>query len=173
MAVNTKNLLIASIAMSGVSLALSAYGAYKMYKAAKTLDAKIDDLAEGIDIDIPDVITQKAMEKAARDAANRAASDAARSITREFSSDVRQSVSEAVKKEKAALQSEIKDEIKRKVGEIDISDAKAEVVAEAKQEVSERLSRELEGIKAEYNQHLKDVSDIYSSIAKSMKSAAV
>ena len=170
---NEKNLIYLALGVSFGALATACYGAFKMVKAARTLNAKIDDLSSGIDIDIPDAVVSAAVEKAIDRMAGKAAADARDDVRREFSSEIRSEVKSAVSKEKEALRSEIKDEIKKHIGYIDISDVKDEVIKDAKLEVSDRLSRELDGIKEEYNKHLNDVKDIYSSIAKSMESAAV
>lgn len=170
---SSKNLVIVSLVSSAGALVIASYGAFKMVKAANTLNAKIDDLVNNTVVDIPDAIIETATQRAVDKTAKEVASSAASKIAHEFDDDIRTAVNGAIAKEKESLRSEIKEEIKKKVGNIDISEAKEEVISEAKREVSDRLSNELDGIKAEYNKHLNDVKDIYSSIAKDIKSAAL
>lgn len=172
---NTTYLLIGigSLVTSVAALGVSLYGAVKMGKAAKTLDASVDDLVNHTVVDIPDSVIETATRRAVDKAADRVATRAAESIKHEFDDDIRSAVKDAVRKQNETLNGKIKDEINKRVGYIDISDVKDEVIREAKKETADRLSKELDGIKADYNQHLNDIKDIYSSIAKDMKSAAI
>lgn len=169
---NTNAIAIGGAVVSGLALIVAGYGAYKMHKASKNLNAAVEDLSDNIVVDISDAVIEQATNKAVEKAADHAAQLAVASIKHEFDDEIRATVKDAVVKEKETLKSEIKEQIKKKVGYIDISDVQEEVKNEAKSEAMEKFKADLDAIVSSHNQELNSIKDIYSSIAKTMKGAA-
>lgn len=165
-------MLIVSLVTSAGALVTSAIGCFKMKKVADKVGITIDNMADNIDVDIPESVISAATDKAVEKAAEKAAREVTSSIKREFDRDIRSEVRKAVNSEKESIKSEVKEQIKKEVGYIDISNVKEEVINEAKSESMERFKADLDAVVSAHNQKLKDTQEIYSSIAKTMKSAA-
>ena len=65
------------------------------------------------------------------------------------------------------MKGDVSREIQRQVENISIQGIKEEVIRRAKEQVTDKLEAELDGITDSYNRQLNDIAKIYRSISKS------
>lgn len=166
---NTKMVTSLAMVFGAAGMIFGAYSAYKAHKMNERLNGVLDDISDNIDVDISDEIIAEATEKAVSKAADHAAQIAVASVKKEFEDDIKVYVQRAVAEQKGSMHTKIEEEITKRIGYIDISDAKKEVIAAAKSEAAERFQSDLDAILKNHNDELKNIQTIYSSIANSMK----
>lgn len=172
MAVNTNTLLGIGIGFGAIGMIFGFVSMHRVDKITRKLGVAIDDMADSVEIDIPDSMIQEATDKAVDHAVSRAAADVAKQISREFDGEIRSEVRKSVANEKSMVREKVKEQIEKEIGYIDIEDAKAEVIQRAKSQAAERFKSDLDAILANHNKELDNISTIYSSIANTMKGAA-
>lgn len=159
-----KNETILTITVVGIGLGYIGYMNNKLHKISKMLDMTIDSISSGIDVDISNELIESAIDRAV----DRAADSAARDIIRNLNSEIRMQVERKVDVNSADIKESVSKEITKQVKNIDISDMEREIVNKAKDAVTEKFDRKLDGLLDDFNANLQNVQKIYSSIAKSM-----
>lgn len=142
----------------------------RLKDVCRRLDVSIDDLVNKAGKDIQLDISDKAVNEAIDRLISEQVAASAPRIEAKIRSDLYSKISDEVKREVNAQYNDIKTnvvrEVKEKVGHIDISDVKKQVIADAKEEAAGRFRDELDNILERFNDQLSDVKKIYSSIAK-------
>ena len=162
------------IGLGGVVLGLVGIGyglgsRKKLNDICTRLDKTIDELSDkDIEIELSDAIVNSAVEKAAEKEAKFAVSRAIKEIKYDIEHDMRQEVKSAVITQGTEIKQSVSKEIEKQVSRIDISDMKSEIVEKAKEEVADRLDKNLDGILEKFNGDLTNISKIYQSIASAM-----
>ena len=165
-----------SIVLGVVSVGIATVGAIysivsgKRYKQlCEKFDTCIDDLCERDDlkIDISERIINEAIDKAVDKQVKITVPEVENNVRAELMTKVSSEVKKEVNASYESIKSNVAREIKQQVGNIDISEVKKQVVADAKEEAAGRFRDELDGILNRFNDQLSDVKKIYSSIAKS------
>lgn len=150
------------------SIAYAFYTNHKMKSVCTKLDKSIDDVASNIKVDISDVIIDSAVEKAVEKEAGVAVKRATDKAVRDIESDISKEVKTAVREHYSDLKEEVAKEMRKKVGEIDVTEIKEEVIEKAKNQLAEKFDGSLDGLLDKFNGDLDNVSKIYRSIAKSI-----
>lgn len=132
------------------------------------LDKTIDELSKDIEVDVQDMVVSAAVEKAVEREAKIAVTKAIKEIKYDTECDMRKEVKSAVIAQGSEIKQSVSKEIEKQVSRIRIDDMKDEVVERAKQEVADRLDKNLDGILEKFNGDLTNISKIYQSIASAM-----
>lgn len=140
----------------------------KLTDICSRLDKTIDELSKDIEVTLPDMIVNSAVEKAANREAKIAVSRVIKDITYETEHEMRKEVKSAVITQSSEIKQSVSKEIEKQVSRIRIDDMKEEVIERAKQEVADRLDKNLDGILEKFNGDLTNISKIYQSIASVM-----
>lgn len=170
-----KNLIVNGI-VAGVVAIGTAVAAYKIHKLTQqvkaitgTVDKAVDDLAKDINTHVTDAIVNSAVEKAVDREASRAIYNATSDVVSEMKKDMRLQIREHIDGYCVDLKSMVKEEMNRQVKKISVEEIRQEVIADAKDEAAKRFKADLDKILEQHNEELNKVTEIYSSIAKSMR----
>lgn len=155
------------ICLGGVALLISVIASRKSTKVAKVIGKTIDDLSEkDIAADITKTLIEKAVDRNVKQQVENmlpgVAIDAIKSARMAFKA----VIEEEVNKQYADTKNEVKRALKERVGRIDISDVKREVVEDAKEEAEDKFRDELDNVLESFNNKLEDVGKVYTSIAR-------
>lgn len=140
----------------------------KLTDICAKLDMSIEDLSKDIEVDVQDMVVSAAVEKAVEREAKIAVTKAIKEIKYDTECDMRKEVRSAVIAQGSEIKQSVSKEIEKQVSRIRIDDMKDEVVERAKQEVADRLDKNLDGILEKFNGDLTNISKIYQSIANVM-----
>lgn len=171
--VNTNTLVGIGIGTGIIGMIFGLVSLAKVDRMSKNLGVALDNIEDNIDVEIPDAVVEKATDRAVEKAVTKAAEAVAYKVTKEFDADIRSEVRKAVEAENKLVKTKVKEQIEKSIGYIDISEAKAEVVENAKEEAMEKFKSDLDAVLANHNKELESIQKIYSSIASTMKGAAV
>ena len=156
------------VVLGAASIAYAIYTNNKMKNICAKLDKSIDDVASNVKVDISDVIIDSAVEKAVEKEAGIAVKRATDKAVKDIESDISKEVKAAVREHYSDLKEDVAKEMRKKVGEIDVTEIKEEVVEKAKTQLAEKFDGSLDGLLDKFNGDLDNVSKIYRSIAKSI-----
>lgn len=157
------------VVMLGVaSIVYALYTTHKMKSVCAKLDKSIDDVASNVKVDISDVLIDTAVEKAVEREAGVAVKRATDKAVKDIENDISKEVKSAVREHYSDLKEDVAKEMRKKVGEIDVTEIKEEVVEKAKNQLAEKFDGSLDGLLDKFNGDLDNVSKIYRSIAKSI-----
>lgn len=140
----------------------------KLTDICAKLDMSIEDLSNDIEVDLSDMMVGAAVEKAVDREAKNVVSKAIKEIKYDVECDMRKEIKSAVITHSSEIKQSVSKEIEKQVSRIRIDDMKDEVVERAKQEVADRLDKNLDGILEKFNGDLTNISKIYQSIANVM-----
>lgn len=140
----------------------------KLYKISDRLDKSIDELAGGMEIDIPKALIDQAVEKAVAAEAKTAVTRATGEVIGEMKRDIRDKVTLAVDKEYDAIKDKVLQEVTEAASKIDVARVRRDVEQAAERAAQEKFDDNLDEILRKFNENLSNTSRIYSSIAGAM-----
>lgn len=140
----------------------------KMNQVAKTVNKSIDELANGVTVDIPDEMVDRAINKAVEIRAKWAVDDAINVVKKRVENDLYSKVSNAVDSQYSDLKKVVFKEMTKKAADIDEDSIREDIVEAAKEKALEKFDDNLDDILEKFNSNLEHLSDIYGSIAKTM-----
>lgn len=130
---NIAAIIGATVITTGV--AYSVTESRKTRKELEKFNKAVDDMAKGIDVDIPDAIVNTAMTKAAE----REATKAAANVNKEAVSIISSRVKKEVENERQHISESVKTKIEEQISLVDINDVKKQVVDKATQSVAKEV----------------------------------
>ena len=140
----------------------------KLHDICDRLDKSLDDLSKGIEVDIPQVMIDKAVDKAVSREVEKQVKVSAREAVLKVSSDIERNVRESVNKSYSDIDRSVKAEIKKQIAFIDVREARKEVTKEAKDSALEKFDSDLNDILENYKEELDTVTKIYKTIANTI-----
>lgn len=150
----------------GIGYAVCAHS--KLAKISERLDKSIDDLAEDMEIDIPEELVNKAVERAVQDETARAVKRATDEAILALKRDIHSEVQKAVDKEYKSVKDSVLKEITASAAKIDASRVRRDVEAAAKEAALEKFNDNLDGILEKFNENLDNTAKIYGSIREAL-----
>lgn len=160
---NWGNLIIGAIAVAAVGYGIAMHT--KLAKVSERLDKGINDLADNVEIDIPEALVNKAVEKAVTSEAKKAVEKATTDALDELKRDIHSSVSAAVDKEYENIKSTVLKKATDEAAKIDTVRVRRDVEKAAYNVAMEKFNDNLDDILGKFNDNLNNVSKIYSSMA--------
>ena len=136
------------------------YLGFRLKKMSGKYEEAIDKIANEIDIDISNEIIEAAVDKAVDREAALQVNNACNRAVRLVQSDIFNTVQAAVNAEKKTLNEDVKKAIEKKLADIDISDAKKEVIEMAQEIVANRLEEDTKAIAGTYEASIKKVAEM-------------
>lgn len=162
----TKNDIFATLlgiaGLVGIGYAIGTHT--KMAKISERLDRSINDLADNMEIDIPEKLIDKAVEEAAKNEARRAVEEATKEVINQIKNDIHTKVQREVDKEYDSIKDSVLKEITVSASKIDTSKVRKDVEEAAKKAVLDKFDDNLDDILEKFNKDLDNTSKIYSSI---------
>ena len=163
---NLVGLLGAALGLVGIGYALGTHS--KMSKISDKLDISIEDLANKTPVDIPESMIERATEKAVAIEVKNAVSKATDVVLKDVKRDIHKQVSDAIESEYSSIKDTVLEQATDEAAKIDIKRVRADVEKAAKEAVLEKLDDNMDHILENFNDHLKNTSRIYNSIADTM-----
>lgn len=160
------NILIGIAGVVGIGYAIGTHT--KLAKVSERLDKSIDELADGMEIDISEDLVNKAVEKAVQAEAERAVESATRESIATLKREIHSQVLTAVNNEYDSLKDSVLKEITTEAAKIDVSRVRRDVEKAAKEAALKKFDDNLDDILEKFNDSLDNTSRIYSSIREAI-----
>ena len=146
-----------------------AIGARKrMNDICAKIDKSLDEISNGMEIDIPQSVIDKAVDKAVDREVGKAVEKAATTAANDVKQDIYKEVKQAVNESYSDVKASVTEELRRQVAKVDISEARREVIREAKETAADKFDSNLNDILEKFNGDLNNISFIYKSIANAI-----
>lgn len=163
---NMVNILFGIVGLVGIGYAIGTHT--KMAKISDRLDKSIDELANGVEVDIPDEIINKAVEKAIDSEAKRAVELATKETIVNFKNEIHNQVRTSIQDEYDKIKESVLNEVSAEAAKIDISRVRRDVERYAKEAAVKKFDDNLDNILEKFNDNLNNTSRIYSSISNAI-----
>ena len=137
----------------------------KLSKVSERLDTSINDLANNMEIDVPDAIVNEAIEKAVTIEAKKAVQAATKEALDELKRDIHNTVSAAVDKEYENIKDNVLRETRDAASKINVERVRKDIEKAAHDAAMSKFNDNLDDILGHFNDNLNNVSKIYSSMA--------
>lgn len=156
---------------NAVSFAAVAVGIISMAKCAEigsSLQDTIKAVKDGVEVDIPEVVIDQAVNNAAKNAVSKTIGR----VGSRIEEDAKNKIAEAIRKQTSIEVSKVSPQIKRKlereISNLDIDEIKRDVTESATESLKEKLDDSLDDILENFNDNLETIGKIYQSIADTM-----
>lgn len=157
-----------AVGLFGIGYAV--YNSCKVNTVCEKLNSSIDEMAEDIEIDIPEAMVESAVKKSVDREVRRAISMATEKIVKNIKLDIHDQIKTAVDTSYSDLKDKVSIEISKQVANIDIKEIKDSIRTKAEEKILERFDGDLDDLLEKHNRELDRVNKIYKSIADSMAS---
>jgi hypothetical protein len=137
----------------------------KLSKVSERLDTSINDLADNMEIDVPDAIMNEAIEKAVTVEAKKAVQAATKEALDDLKRNIHDTVSAAVEKEYANIKDSVLRETTDAASKINVERVRKDIETAAHKQAMAKFNDNLDDILGHFNDNLNNVSRIYSSMA--------
>jgi hypothetical protein len=137
----------------------------KLSKVSERLDTSINDLANNMEIDVPEAIINEAIEKAVTVEAKKAVQTATKEALDKLKRDIHNTVSAAVEKEYANIKDSVLRETTDAAAKINVERVRKDIETAARKQAMAKFNDNLDDILGRFNDNLNNVSKIYSSMA--------
>jgi hypothetical protein len=158
---------IVGLAISGLALLFALKERKKIDIVCENLDCSVKDLCKkDINIDISEEVVNMVVQERTNNEVAKFMPKAVESGRKEATALFKDAVQREINSQYADIKSEVRRSVQEKVGHIDISGVKRQVIEDAKEEAAERFHDELDGVLEKFNDELSSVKKIYASIAQ-------
>jgi len=160
-----------SICLSSLAAIFGVVACRRSTKVASSIGRTIDELSrKDIEIDISKEFIEKAAKKHVERKIDLMMPSVKNDAIQAAKSAFKAVIESEINSQYADTKGEVKRALKERIGHIDISDIKREVVEDAKEEAEAKFKDQLDDVLDSFNGRLEDVGKIYSSIAKKFES---
>lgn len=155
-------------AMTSAALSAGASIGITVWKQKK-LEESIKKLSETVTVNVEDEYIKKLVKEAVdRDTAVRI-DTAAQVAVGAIRMDMQKKIQKEIDKAYSDLKSSVKEEMERQVGKVNLDAIRKEIIAEGREEAKKQFKSDLDKIVELQNDNLKNINDIYSNIADTLK----
>lgn len=158
-----------SVISAGTCTGVTIYKQKKLEETQKNLDEAIDKLSRTVTVDIEDAYIHKIVKTAVDRNVGSKIDAAASSAVAEIKADMSAQIRKEINKSYSDLKAQVKAEMERQIGRIDLDDIRKEIIAEGREEAKEQFKKDLDKIVELQNDNLKNINNIYSNIAETLK----
>ncbi len=156
-----------SLVVAGVTALVTFISRSKVERVCKTLDRTMDELSDkNLQVNVAQDIIDATVEREVKNSVARMIPKAIEIGRNSAINTFEDAVQREINEQYDSIKTDVAREVKAKVGNIDISGVKKQVIADAKEAAMEKFHGELEDVLSKFNDQLDDLSNIYSSIAK-------
>lgn len=152
-----------AVGLLGLGYAIGTHN--KMTKISNRLELTIDQLADNMEIDIPDCIVDQAVEKAVADAAKKAVDKATNEAIAALKKDIHAKVSTTVEKEYESIRETVLKKATDEAAKIDTARVRRDIEKAAKEAALSKFNDNMDDILEQFNVNLGNLSKIYNSMA--------
>ena len=125
-------------------------------------------LANGVEIKVDKDIVDEAISTTVERVVTHEVKAACNTAVYKVRSDISKDVKSTIDSVYSDIENDVKKEIERQIKNLDIAEAKKEVIKKAKERAAEKFEEDLDELLDKYNRDLDNITKIYSSIAKSV-----
>ena len=130
---------------------------------------QVEILSNGVEIKVDKDIVDEAIKTTVDRVVTHEVREACNTAVFKVKADIHQEIKSTVNSIYSDIESSVKKELNMQLKNIDIVDAKKEVIRKAKERVAEKFEDNLDEVLEKYNRDLDNISKIYSSIAQTLK----
>lgn len=141
----------------------------KLNDISDKLDRSIKDLKRDTEIEIADDILSRAIEESVDEQVEQAVNKVSKRIDRELYQKISSDVSAAISAQYSDIKTRVRDEVEKKVGQIDVSGIRREVVERAKNAAVEKLDGSMDDILSDFKNNLQNITKVYESLSSVFK----
>ena len=138
----------------------------KLRSVCEKLDKSLDDLEKSDVIEVD--ISEEVVNIAVRDKVDKTVKEMVPPVTKkaidECAGIFREEVKKEINSQYSDIKGEVKDEVRKQIGNIDINDAKKEVIKEAKDAANKKFAAELDGVVDKFSTEFVNIQKIVNSI---------
>ena len=127
------------------------------------------EIEDGVHVDVPKELVDSALNNKVSRVVNKAVGDISDKTLMSWKVSIAQKAQEVVDNEFRSCKKDVKELLKDKIGRIDISEIKEEVLDDCKDEIKSRFKDDLDKVMEEYKDQLNMISTIYKSVAEAIK----
>lgn len=168
----TEYMVIGSIGTAVIGVGTSIYSFFKQKKSEERvteleakLEKKIDGVADGLEIEVPEEIVISAVKRAADGEATKAVKKATDELMAGYRQDIRIEVRKVVDLAYENAKADVKTELLKQIDDLDISGIKKTVIEEASEKAKRKLDQELQGIANKFSNDLESSSKILKLVS--------
>lgn len=158
-----------AVGLVGIGYAIGTHN--KLSKVSERLNKGIDDLADNMEIDIPQELINKAVDSAVAAEAKRAVQKATTEALAELKRDIRKTVSTEVEKEYATIKDSVLQEVTDAAARIDVARVRRDVEKAAEKAALEKFQVNLDDQLESFNSNLESTAKVYQAISSMMAPA--
>lgn len=167
---NKKTMMYGLFSVAGAAIIFSLKSMIDVHDYKKLYKSLIKKVEDGIeDISVPKELIDEAMNRKVSSAVNKAVVDISDKVLSNSKLQISSKAQEVVDSEFRNCRHDVKNTLKEKIGRIDISEIKEEVLDDCKDEIKSRFKDDLDKVMEEYKDQLNTISTIYKSVAEAIK----
>ena len=167
---NWKEIAVGALGLLGLGYGLAMHT--KLAGIDKRLNRAVDDLSNGMEIDIPKSIVDEAIDKAVACEAKKVIEKAAADALSEVKRDIHTKVAAAVEEEYNSIKDTVLEKVTEQAAKIDVVRVRKDVEKSAHAAAMSKFNDNLDDILQTFTDNLNNTSKIYSTIASSMTRTA-
>ncbi len=164
----SRKLAIVGIVVGGIAIVYSAYVHIKVRKISAAIDSSVEELSQGVMVDVSDAIIDKAVARAVDREVDKATRSATYTAIEQVRKDIQRTVRTSVEESYSDVRASVSNEVAKQVANLDMTRLKADVREKAKDLVIAKFDDNLDTLLQDFNQSLSNVRKIYDSIADSV-----
>lgn len=163
------NPMIISAITTGIAVASSGVCTGITLWKQKKLDEAIVKLSDTVTVDVADDYIHQIVEEAVKRETSKRIALEAQSAVLAIRDDMSKKIQKEINKNYSDLKASVKKQMEDLVGRIDLDDIRKEIIDEGREEASKQFKKDLDKIVELQSENLKNVNDIYSNIAETLK----
>lgn len=144
----------------------------KMAQLATKMEKTLNEMADKIELGDTSSLVKDAVDRVVSSKVSSVISKAVCDTENSIRNDIAKQVQGAIDLSYNDIRTSVEQELSKRIGQLNIESVRREVIDKAKETAAEKFKEDLDIVLAKYNSELENISQIYSSIAKTMNPAA-
>lgn len=158
--------VLGAVGLIGIGYTLATRS--QLVKVSERLDKSIDEIASGMEFDIPEELIKKSVEKAVQIESKKAVEKATNEAIATLKRDIHNFANTEVNREYSEIKDIVLKEIEEAAAKIDINRVRRDVEEAAKKVALDKFDDNLDDILEKFNDNLSSTAKIYSSINEAL-----
>lgn len=159
----------ASLLATGISLVAAIHtgnSRKKLRSVCETLGTSLDEIEKNnsVTVDLSDAVLELAVKDKVDKTVKEMVPPVAKKAVSECAGIFRDEVKREINAQYSDIKAEVKEEVRKQIGDIDINDAKKEVIKEAKDTANKKFVAELDGVVDKFSTEFVNIQKIVNSI---------
>lgn len=140
----------------------------RMNDVCDKINAKVNEVSDNMEIDIPEAIVKVAVDNAVKKEAEYQVKNATTRVIFDIESSIENKVNKAIEERYSDISKSVGTRIVKELSNMDLSKLRKQVREDAAEKVADKLENELDDIVAKFTNNLNSISMIYEKMADKM-----